>query len=66
MREGRLARRSGLRDLLFEDMYGGMTFNFELKAPAAWELACWGEQGLDQLVAATLKAPTSKNVSLCL
>lgn len=51
---------------LFEDMYGGMTFNFELKAPAAWELACWGEQGLDQLVAATLKAPTSKNVSLCL
>ena len=51
---------------LFEDMYGGITFNFELKAPPAWELACWGERGLDQLVAATLKAPTSKNVSLCL
>jgi hypothetical protein len=51
---------------LFEDMYGGITFNFELKAPAAWELACWGEQGLDQLVAATMKAPASKNVSLCL
>ena len=48
---------------LFEDMYGG---TFELKAPAAWERACCGERGLDQLVAATLKAPTSKNVSLCL
>jgi hypothetical protein len=47
-------------------MYGGITFNFELKAPAAWELACWGEPGLDQLVAATLKNMTSKNVSLCL
>lgn len=51
---------------LFEDMYGGITFNYQLKAPAAWELACWGERGLDQLVASTLKAPTSKNVSLCL
>jgi hypothetical protein len=51
---------------MFEDMYGGITFNFELKAPAAWELACWGKRGLDQLVEATLKAPTSKNVSLCL
>jgi hypothetical protein len=38
----------------------------ELKAPPAWELACWGERGLDQLVDATLKAPTSKNISLCL
>jgi|SRR5215210_2797388 len=27
---------------LFEDMYGGITFNYELKSPAAWELACWG------------------------
>jgi hypothetical protein len=51
---------------LFEDMYGGITFNFELKSPAAWELACWGKQGLDQLVAATKKNPTSKNTSLCL
>ena len=50
---------------LFEDMYGGFTFNFELKAPAAWELACWGERGLDQLTEATLKNPASKNVSLC-
>jgi hypothetical protein len=51
---------------LFEDMYGGITFNFQLKAPAAWELACWGERGINQLVDATVKAPTSKNVSLCL
>jgi hypothetical protein len=27
---------------MFEDMYGGITYNFELKAPPAWELACWG------------------------
>jgi hypothetical protein len=46
-------------------MYGGMTFNFELKAPAAWELACWGELGLDQIVSASIKQPTSKNLSLC-
>ena len=51
---------------LFEDMYGGFTLNYELKAPAAWELACWGQRGIDQLVDATIKAPTSKNVSLCL
>ena len=51
---------------LFEDMYGGITFNFQLKAPAAWELACWGQRGIDQMVDATVKAPTSKNVSLCL
>jgi hypothetical protein len=51
---------------MFEDMYGGITYNFELKAPPAWELACWGKLGVDQLVDATLKSPTSKNVSLCL
>jgi hypothetical protein len=51
---------------LFEDMYDGITFNFELKAPPAWELACWGQRGVNQLMDATLKAPTSKNVSLCL
>jgi hypothetical protein len=65
-------RRDGSLDALvcvtrmFEDMYGGITYNFELKAPPAWELACWGERGIDQLVDATLKSPTSKNVSLCL
>ncbi|MDB5601161.1 MAG: hypothetical protein JWN71_3205 [Xanthobacteraceae bacterium] len=51
---------------LFEDMYDGITFNMELKAPPAWELACWGRRGLDQLVAATQKNPTSKNRSLCI
>lgn len=64
------ARENNLEALLcvrrlFEDMYGGLTFNFELKSPAAWELACWGERGLDQLTQATLTNPTSKNVSLC-
>lgn len=50
---------------LFEDMYGGATFNMQLKAPAAWELACFGKIGIDQLVEAALANSTSKNVSLC-
>lgn len=51
---------------LFEDMYGGYTFNFELKAPAACTLMVWGEAGVQSLVDATRVNPTSKNVSLCL
>lgn len=51
---------------LFEEMYGGMTFNLELKAPAAWALASWGAVGLDQLLEATLGNRTTKNVSLCI
>lgn len=50
---------------LAEDMYGGITFNFELKALAAWELACWGDVGIRQLAEATRANPTSKNLSLC-
>ena len=50
---------------LFEADYGGITFAIELKAPAAWALACWQENGLDHLVEATLHSPTLKNVSLC-
>lgn len=51
---------------LFEDMYGGHTFNMELKAPAAWELVVWGEAGLDELVKAAKTFQTSKNRSLCI
>jgi len=50
---------------LAEDMYGGITSNFELKALAAWELACWGAAGISQLAEATRANPTSKNLSLC-
>jgi hypothetical protein len=45
-------------------MYGGFTFNFELKAPAAWELACWGRAGLDQLYEGAQSNSSSKNLSL--
>src|SRR6266550_6065333 len=31
---------------LYEDMYGGMTFNFELKVPAALCLVTWVNRGL--------------------
>lgn len=47
-------------------MYGGITFNFELKSPAAHSLICWGESGLDALVEGATRDPASKNVSLTL
>ena len=51
---------------LFEDMYGGYTYNLELKIRAAWEMPHWGNTGIDQLTVATLQRPTSKNVSICI
>lgn len=50
---------------LFEDNYGGFTYNYELKAPAAATLVVWGEAGIRSLVDAALATPTSKNISLC-
>ena len=50
--------------LLSRDMYGDITFNWELKAPAAYCLLAWGQAGLDALVDNALKNPTSKNFSL--
>jgi hypothetical protein len=47
-----------------EHMYGGITFNFELKAPAAWCLVAWGPPGLQALVEMVRRTPTSKNYSL--
>ena len=52
--------------LLAEDMYGGVTYNFELKAPHAYALLRWGEQGLSALVEMATRSPTSKNVSICM
>ena len=36
--------------LLAEDMYNEITFNFELKAPAAWCLLAWQTSGLQVLL----------------
>jgi hypothetical protein len=56
----------GLRgtQIIFEDMYGGITFNFEIKAPAAYCLVRWEEAGLEALVEGAVRTPTSKNRSL--
>jgi hypothetical protein len=50
---------------LYEDQYGGFTFNFELKAPAASTLVYWREQGLEALFNVAKASTTSKNISLC-
>lgn len=50
----------------YEHMYGGFTFNMELKAPSAWSLVAFGEPGLQALVEGAKRTPTSKNESLTL
>ncbi|MGE4049259.1 MAG: Shedu anti-phage system protein SduA domain-containing protein [Acetobacteraceae bacterium] len=50
---------------LYEDMYGGFTFNFEIKSPSASCLVFWGEAGLKALVDGANATPASKNISLC-
>lgn len=50
--------------LVAEDMYGGITYNFELKCPAAWCLIAWREQGLKALLELARRTPTLKNYSL--
>ncbi len=52
--------------LLYEDPYGGFTFNYELKAPAGLALLRWGEQGVDALYEAALRSRTSKNISIAI
>lgn len=52
--------------LLFEDMYGGMTFNLEIKASAGFCLIRWGRAGLEALVEAARRTPKSKNRSIAL
>jgi hypothetical protein len=52
--------------MLFEDMYGGITFNTELKSPAAWCLVRWGKIGLEALLEAADRTPTFKNQLLAL
>ena len=50
--------------LLARDMYGGMTFNLMLKAPAAYCLLAWRQDGLKALVENALEESTSKNFSI--
>ena len=50
--------------LLAGDMYGGDTYNLLLKAPAAYCLLAWGQDGLKVLVENALNRPNSKNVTL--
>lgn len=51
---------------LYEDMYGGFTFNMEVKGPSATTLLRWGAAGLDALFQAARRNPSSKNLSLAL
>lgn len=62
---GTLDALSGVQRL-YEDMYGGMTYNMELKAPSASVLVIWGEIGLRSLVEAASRNPTSKNLSIAI
>lgn len=50
--------------LLARDMFGGHTYNWLMKAPAAYCLAVWGKEGLKALVENAIDEPTSKNFSL--
>lgn len=52
--------------MMAEDTYGGITFNWELKAAAAFCLIRWGEAGLNALVEIGRRSRTSKNHSLVL
>ena len=44
---------------LYEDMYGGITYNFELKAASASCLLFWGEAGLQALIDGVNATPTA-------
>lgn len=51
---------------MFEDMYGGMTFNSEFKLLAASCLLAWGPQGVTALAESALRKPEYKNILLAL
>jgi hypothetical protein len=50
---------------LYESDYGGVTFSWELKAPAASTLVMWGEVGIQALLDGARHYPSHKNISLC-
>lgn len=51
---------------LYEDMYGGITFNSELKGPAAAALLAWEKNGLLALVEGATRTRTGKNAALAM
>lgn len=52
--------------LLYEDMHGGYTYNYEIKAFSAYCLILWGNSGIDALVESAKKTNKSKNTSIAL
>ena len=52
--------------LLARDMYGGFTFNYEMKAPAAHALIAWGETGIKAITENVTEVDSSKNHSLAI
>jgi hypothetical protein len=50
---------------LYESDYGGLTFSWELKAPAASALIVWGKTGIQALLEGAQHYPSYKNLSLC-
>ena len=50
--------------LLAREKYGGNTYSLLLKAPAAYCLLAWGQDGVKALVENALKEPTTRNRSL--
>lgn len=49
---------------LFEDDYGGITYKWELKEPAAFALLYWQQAGLDELARAAAQSPRSSNTNI--
>ncbi|MDO9713161.1 Shedu anti-phage system protein SduA domain-containing protein [Paracraurococcus lichenis] len=51
---------------MYEHMYGRMTYNYEIKAPAASTLLVWRDVGLKALTEAAKKYPEVKNTEIAL
>ena len=51
---------------LFESNYGNITFNMELKIPAAWTLASWKKAGLGEMYESAISDLTQKNIAICI
>jgi hypothetical protein len=52
--------------LLARDMYGGITFNYELKAPAVYGLIAWGAAGMAAIRENASEEESVKNYSLAI
>ena len=52
--------------ILAKDMYGGYTYNYELKSPAAFCLLAWKEEGLEALKEMAIEEHNTKNYSIAI